>query len=192
MAAAPGEIVQPRHDPGWSDLVLFEDRQRPVVHIAVPERIGGRGLKSPVGLYECGLTRLQVLSLFRLLDWVLALPAPFQYTFKQELLRFEKEKNMPYVTSIERMGRAEGRKEGLTAGRKEGLSEGLKKGRDEEQERSCQTLRELILKRHQQRWGQLEEAARVRLQKVGELARLGELLAELMTASSSEDWKSTF
>lgn len=108
------------------------------------------------------------------------MPAPLQYTFQQELLRLENEKNMSYITSIERMGR------------EEALKKGPEEGRNGEHERSCQTLRELILKRHQQRWGQLEAAAQARLQKVGELARLGDLLAEFMTASSSQEWKSAF
>ena len=124
------------------------------------------------GHYGCGLTRPQLLGLFRLLDWVLALPKPLEYTFKQDLARFEKEHSMPYITSIERIGREEGRKE--------------------EHEQCCQTLRKLILNRHLQRWGDLEAAAQGRLQKIGDLSRLGELLAELMTASTAEDWKNTF
>jgi len=128
------------------------------------------------GLYECGLTRPQLMGLFRLLDWVLALPEPLEYTFKQDLARFERENNMPYITSFERIGRKEGRKEGL----------------EEERERSCQTLRDAILKRHQQRWGELDAASRTRLQELADHPRLVDLLAELMAAQSSGEWTRTF
>jgi len=87
---------------------------------------------------------------------------------------------MPYITSFERIGR------------EEGLKEGLDKGRGEEYERSCQTLRDAILKRHQQRWGELDAASRTRLQELADHPRLVDLLAELMAAQSSGEWISTF
>ena len=117
-----------------------------------------------------------MLGLFRLLDWVLALPEPLEYTFQHDLARFERENNMPYITSFERFGRKEGREQGL----------------EEERERSCQTLRDAILKRHQQRWGELDAASRTRLQGLADHPRLVDLLAELMAAESSGEWTRTF
>lgn len=131
-------------------------------------------------------------GLFRLLDWVLALPAPLEYTFKQDLARFEKEKSMPYITSVERIGRKEGREAGLKEGRKVGHKEGHKEGVREAQERACQALREAILARHRQRWGELDSAALARLLKLSDHPRLVELLADLMVASSSQEWIGTF
>ena len=64
-------------------------------------------------LYERGYSREQVLELFRVLDWILQLPEEMEREFKRDLIAFEEQANMPYITSIERLGRQEGRQEGL-------------------------------------------------------------------------------
>jgi predicted transposase YdaD len=64
-------------------------------------------------LYERGYTRNDILELFRLLDWFLVLPEGLEIAFRADLVNFEREKTMPYVTSIERLGRQEGRREGI-------------------------------------------------------------------------------
>ena len=53
----------------------------------------------------------QVRQLFGLLDWMLQLPEGLDRQFREEIERFEEERRMPYVTSIERLARAEGREE---------------------------------------------------------------------------------
>jgi hypothetical protein len=69
------------------------------------------------GLYDRGLSADQVRELFRLLDWMVQLPEDLQGRFEEELFRFEEERHMPYVTSVERSalkrGRQEGHQEGL-------------------------------------------------------------------------------
>jgi hypothetical protein len=77
------------------------------------------------GLYERGLRAEEVRQLFRLLDWMVQLPQELEQRFHEELYRFEEEKRMPYVTSVERMALAKGREEGLQEGRQEGLLEGI-------------------------------------------------------------------
>jgi hypothetical protein len=74
-------------------------------------------------LYEQGYERQDILNLFRFLDWMLELPEPLKQAFRTELAQYEQEQKMPYVTSIERMGREEGREEGRKEGRKEGREE---------------------------------------------------------------------
>jgi hypothetical protein len=87
-----------------------------------PEGRLGWKLRVVKGLYDRGMDRTEVRKLFRLIDWVLALPPPQATTFKEDLATFEQEKKMPYVTSIERMaldqGRAEGRLDGIELGLK--------------------------------------------------------------------------
>ncbi|MGO9471234.1 MAG: hypothetical protein ACLQIB_47530 [Isosphaeraceae bacterium] len=68
------------------------------------------------GLYDRGLEPEQVRQLFRVLDWMLSLPPELEHSFRDELGRFEEERRMPYVTTIERLARQEGRAEGLQAG----------------------------------------------------------------------------
>ncbi|MEM8604500.1 MAG: DUF4351 domain-containing protein [Cyanobacteria bacterium P01_H01_bin.121] len=62
-------------------------------------------------LYERGFTRSQITNLFRFIDWTMMLPESLERQFWQELRLFEQELSMPYVTSVERIGRQEGRQE---------------------------------------------------------------------------------
>jgi len=66
-------------------------------------------------LYARGYTREQILELFRVLDWILQLPKDLEREFTRELIAFEEQAKMPYITSIERLGRQEGRQEGEVA-----------------------------------------------------------------------------
>ena len=60
-------------------------------------------------MYGRGYTRPQILELFRVIDWLLQLPDDLAQDFKRELIAFEEQEKMPYVTSVERIGREEGR-----------------------------------------------------------------------------------
>ncbi|KYC38201.1 transposase [Scytonema hofmannii PCC 7110] len=55
-------------------------------------------------LYELGYTRNKILQLFRLIDWMMALPEELERVFDNEMNRYEEEKKMPYITSVERVG----------------------------------------------------------------------------------------
>ncbi|WP_299492116.1 transposase [Acaryochloris sp. IP29b_bin.137] len=59
-------------------------------------------LKIVKGLYEQGYDREDILELFRFIDWVMTLPAALENQFDDELSAFEEEREMPYVTSVER------------------------------------------------------------------------------------------
>jgi flagellar biosynthesis/type III secretory pathway protein FliH len=58
-------------------------------------------------LYERKYSRQQIINLFRFIDWLISLPKELEINFKQEVKKLEEER-MPYVTSIERLGREEG------------------------------------------------------------------------------------
>lgn len=77
-------------------------------------------------LYEAGLDRRAILGLYRLLDWLMRLPEHLEREYKEELRQFEESRAMPYITSIERMGREEGRQEGRQEGRELGRVEALR------------------------------------------------------------------
>ncbi len=62
-------------------------------------------------LYEIGYNAEQVRELFGLIDWMIHLRLDLEQRFKQELDQFEEGLQMPYVTSVERIARAEGRTE---------------------------------------------------------------------------------
>ncbi len=61
-----------------------------------------------------------MLSLFRFIDWLLALPEERERALRQVILTIQEEQHMPYMTSFERISRAEGREEGRKEGREEG------------------------------------------------------------------------
>jgi hypothetical protein len=54
-------------------------------------------------LYEGGWERQDIMELFAFLDWLMELPQPLKQEFKAELQQYEQERQMRYVTSIERM-----------------------------------------------------------------------------------------
>jgi hypothetical protein len=54
-------------------------------------------------LYERGYERQDIINLFRFIDWILELPEDLKRSFRDELEAYERERQMPYVTSIEQM-----------------------------------------------------------------------------------------
>ncbi|NCJ06207.1 hypothetical protein GS597_06675 [Synechococcales cyanobacterium C] len=76
-------------------------------------------------LYERGFERKDILNLFRFIDWVLMLPRALEEQFQDELESFERDMQMPYVTSIERNAEERGRQEGLRTATLEAIELGL-------------------------------------------------------------------
>ena len=74
-------------------------------------------------LYERGMSRDDVLQLFRIIDWMMEVPAELEQLFKREAEQIEREIHMPYVTSVERLAKEEGKAEGRVEGRVEGRAE---------------------------------------------------------------------
>lgn len=62
-------------------------------------------------LYSRGLRPDDMRQLFRLIDWMMRLPPELERLFRDELERIEEAQRMPYVTSIERLGREDGCRE---------------------------------------------------------------------------------
>jgi hypothetical protein len=80
-------------------------------------------------LYEKGFSTKDILALYRLVDWLMWLPDELTKKFTQDLIAYEEEKKMPYITSAERIGiekgRSEGRDEGMVFTAREMLLEAL-------------------------------------------------------------------
>jgi hypothetical protein len=81
-------------------------RRRPRERLAWKERLTFR-------LYDRGFGRQDILDLYLFIDWLLALPEELEAEFQSTLQRWEEERRMPYITSIERTGIEKGRKEGV-------------------------------------------------------------------------------
>jgi hypothetical protein len=82
-------------------------------------------------LYERGYNQKDIVELFRFIDWILRLPKELEDSFWKEFQKFEEERKMPYITSVERFGMEKGMKEGMKKGIEKGKTEGLKEGKTE-------------------------------------------------------------
>jgi len=75
-------------------------------------------------LYERGYDRERVVDLFRFIDWLMVLPEAAEAEVWREIERLEEEGQMPYITSVERIGVERGKQEGRLEGKQEGRLEG--------------------------------------------------------------------
>jgi len=78
------------------------------------------------GLYDHGWTAEDVRQLFRLIDWMMALPLDLQNQFRGEVHRYEEGKRMPYLSSMERLAKEEGEAVGLRKGLLQGIAAALR------------------------------------------------------------------
>jgi len=62
------------------------------------------------GLYDKGFSRVEVLSLFRVLDWLLVLPEELETSFWMSLSAHEEEQQMPYLATFERKAMEKGQR----------------------------------------------------------------------------------
>jgi hypothetical protein len=75
-------------------------------------------------MYDRGYERKTILELFRVIDWMLQLPATLEAAFRHDLYAFEESKQMPYVTTVERAGIEKGLHQGLKQGEQIGYRKG--------------------------------------------------------------------
>ena len=80
-------------------------------------------------LYERGFSADQVRQLFRLIDWIMRLPAELDEKVDGEVEKIEKEKVMPFVTGIERRAEKRGMERGEKLGEQRGEQRGKLRGR---------------------------------------------------------------
>jgi hypothetical protein len=116
------------------------------------------------GLYERGWSAEDVRQLFRIIDWMMTLPADLEQEFRGEMYRYEQERHMPYVTSIERLARQEGREEGLREGLLAGIVAGL-----------------------ETRFGTAGKRLLPRLRKLKDVSRLAAILESIPRAATLEE-----
>jgi len=87
---------------------LHTQQTRPVSDLRTDKKLA---LLKP--LYRSGWGREKIVEFFNVVDRMMKLSPVQQRRFYAELDEFEKEMKMPYINSVERMGRKDGRKEGL-------------------------------------------------------------------------------
>ncbi|MEZ7892960.1 MAG: hypothetical protein QMC67_14555 [Candidatus Wallbacteria bacterium] len=67
-------------------------------------------------LYIRGFKKKDILNLYRFIDWLLLLPEDIALKFHEEINKFEEAKNMPYITTAERIGMQKGEQIGMQKG----------------------------------------------------------------------------
>lgn len=72
-------------------------------------------------LYEQGYRREDIIQLYRFIDWMMQLPPALEDEYWQQVVAYEQEQRMPYVTTAERRGIEKGRIEGRVEGQREEL-----------------------------------------------------------------------
>lgn len=118
-------------------------------------------------LYEWRFDRDQVLRLFSIMDAMLALPESMETEFVNAINQIEKETDMTYVNTIERVALRRGRQEGKLEGEQEGAN---------------QMLATLISRK----FGQLPDWAQVRLSQADK-ATLNRWAIQVLDAERIED-----
>jgi hypothetical protein len=76
-------------------------------------------------LLDRGTDGEKIRLLFKFIDWMMDLPDELARQFEYQMYEYEKEKKMPYITSIERHALAKGREEGQIEERKQTVLEFL-------------------------------------------------------------------
>jgi hypothetical protein len=112
-----------------------------------------------------------VIDLFRFLDWLIFLPQELQRDFSDEIERFEEERKMPYVTTIERMG----------------IEKGLQKGMPQGMQQASETL---VLRYLQHRFGELTEARTTAIHNLSlpQITALSEVLFDFTSLDEVDAW----
>lgn len=77
-------------------------------------------------LYAQGYSQQDVLNLLHFIDWIMTLPEELENEFWQEIIQFEEEQKMAYITGIERRALAKGEQQGRRDGLLAGIQLGLK------------------------------------------------------------------
>jgi hypothetical protein len=99
------------------------------------ERPGDRKLsklKLVRSLFEGGLSREDVQEMFRIINWMMDLPEKLELELRHDIEHIEKEKQVTYLSSMDRavmaLAAKEGRKKGLREGVRKGVRKGLREG----------------------------------------------------------------
>ena len=115
------------------------------------------------GLCNCGLNEAAIRQFFLPVDWVLALPEKLEYAMRDELARLEA-KQVVHITSFERIGRKEGRAEGI---------------------------RHAIMQVIKTRWNLADSSLVEALQGISDDKRLSAVHESALTAVDSEQWRAS-
>jgi hypothetical protein len=130
------------------------------------------------GLYERGLTREEILELFRFINWIMVLPDELSREFREELRSYEEAMRMRYVTTIERMAFEEGRQEGVEKGIEQGVEQG-----------TLRTAHEYLITALQTRFEEVPALIRDAITAINDLSVLQTLFTQTFAISSIAEFQ---
>jgi predicted transposase/invertase (TIGR01784 family) len=118
----------------WNNKQTLEESNNPfalvvLAHLAFIETKGKPHTRAQIKfsltrrLYKKGYEKDYIINLFKVLDWVLALPKELALEYRVKIHQLEEEKKVNYITSIEALSLEEGLEKGLREGRQEGRYE---------------------------------------------------------------------
>jgi flagellar biosynthesis/type III secretory pathway protein FliH len=108
----------------------------------------------------------------------MSLPEDLDDLFWQELRQYEEKKNMPYVTSVERIGI----KKGIQQGMRQGMQQGMQQGMLEE-------ARDMLLELLQERFGVLSSSTVTQIKAIGQREVLKGLFKQALRVQSVDQFK---
>ena len=69
-----------------------------------------------------------IINLFRFIDFSIALPEELELEYKEEVYKIQTEKEMAYISTIERLGIEQGIQQGMQQGIQQGMQQGIQQG----------------------------------------------------------------
>ena len=138
-------------------------------------------------LYRQGLSRQDILNLYRFIDWVIGLPEQLEQDFLEEVRQFEEENRMPYITNAERLGIKQGMQQGMQQGLQQGMQQGMQQGLQQGMQREGANL---VLRQLNRRFGSVagDIEPQIRQLSVEQLEDLGEALLDFATEQDLLNW----
>ncbi len=116
------------------------------------------------GLYDMNVPEAEIGQLYHDFDWLLALPERLAGRYHREMTAFEEKRTMPHLTTAERIGRKEGRKEGIVEGK-----------------------RSTLVRLMERKFGGLPEGIRTQVEQITDIVLLDSLLDRVLTADALEE-----
>ncbi|MTJ54366.1 hypothetical protein FJR38_17735 [Anabaena sp. UHCC 0253] len=126
------------------------------------------------GLYDRGLTKEQIVTLFKIIDKMMTLPEQLQRKLVNKINSFEEEIKMPFISPTEEMAIERGKEIGKEIGKELGLLENARN--------SVKTVL-------QTRLGEVSLEIIVSLSQISNLSILDEMLKLAVTVNSFDDFK---
>lgn len=118
------------------------------------------------GLYQRGLTKFEIINLGKFIDKMMTLPPQLQLNFKTKLNQYEKEIQMPFLSTLEEMALEEGAKSGAKL-----------------------TSQKHIINLLQKRFGELPETLIHKVNQIEDISLLEELHLETISVNSLAEFE---